>query len=176
MEPRLRRELINTPLYCVGEKTADAARLQGFHNINIADGDGKSLAEIAKKDFPHGGHLLYLTGTPRKPVLEDELKAAGLDVLAVDLYRAEPIADWPNSIKRAAQSVTIILHYSRATAEALLALIARDPFLNKLRDSRHLCFSADVAIALRNVGIANIEIASKPNEIALFGLISRKDL
>lgn len=176
MEPRLRRQLVNTPIYCVGEKTAEAARTQGFHDIRIAEGDGKSLAALVITKFPHGGHLLYLTGTPRKPLLEDELKAAGLDLIAVDLYRAEPVSDWPNPLKRACQSVTEILHYSRASAEAFLALIARDPYLAKLRDARHLCFSGDVAIPLRNDGLTKIEIAAKPNETALFELISRKDL
>ena len=120
--------------------------------------------------------MLYLTGTPRKPLLEDELKSAGLDLLAVDLYRAEPVSDWQNPVKRAAQSVTDILHYSRASAEAFLVLIARDPYLAKLREARHLCFSGDVAIPLRNDSLAKIEIAAKPNETALFELISRKDL
>lgn len=176
MEPRLRRQLMNTPIFCVGEKTAEAARAQDFHDIRIAEGDGKSLADLVIQEFPHGGHLLYLTGTPRKPVLEDALKAAGLDILAIDLYRAQAVSDWPNPIKRAAQSVTEILHYSRASAETFLALIARDPYLAKLRDARHLCFSGDVAIPLRNDGLKKIAIAAKPNETALFELISRKDL
>lgn len=176
MEPRLRRQLLNTPIYCVGEKTAEAARGQGFHDVRVAEGDGKSLAALVKTEFPHGGHLLYLTGTPRKPLIEDELRQAGLDLLAVDLYRAEPISDWPNPIKRAAQSVTVALHYSRASAEAFLALIARDPYLVKLRNVRHLCLSEDVAIPLRNDGVKNIMVATKPNEASLFELISRKDL
>lgn len=176
MEPRLRRQLVNTPIFCVGEKTADAARMQGFHDIRVADGDGRSLAALVITLFPHGGHLLYLTGTPRKPVLEDELRLAGLDLLAVDLYRAEPVSEWPNPVKRDVQSVTDVLHYSRASAEAFLQLIARDPYLAKLRNARHLCFSGDVAIPLRNDGLAKVEIAVKPNETALFELISRKDL
>lgn len=176
MEPRLRRELLNTPIYCVGEKTAEAARSQNFHDIRIAEGDGKSLAGLVRKNFPHGGHLLYLAGTPRKTLLEDELKAAGLDILAVDLYRADPIADWPNASKRAVQQVEVSLHYSRASAEAFLALIARDPYLEKLRQIRHLCLSTDVAIPLRGEGLQNVEIAQKPSESALFELISRKDL
>lgn len=176
MEPRLRRHLLNTPIYCVGEKTAEAAHAQGFHEIKIAEGDSKSLATLVKAEFPHGGHLLYLTGTPRKAVLEEDLTQAGLDLLAVDLYRSEPIAEWPNATKRAAQSVTDILHYSRASAEALLALIARDPYLAKLRDARHLCLSHDVAIPLRNERLTKIAIAQKLNEAALFELISRKDL
>lgn len=176
MEPRLRRQLLNTPVYCVGEKTAEAARGQGFHDVRVAEGDGRSLAALVKTEFPHGGHLLYLTGTPRKPLLEEELSAAGLDLIAVDLYRSEPITDWPNPIKRAVQSVRAALHYSRASAEAFLALTARDPYLAKLRHARHLCLSGDVAIPLRNDGLANIEISAKPNEPALFDLISRKDL
>lgn len=176
MEPRVRRQLINTPIYCVGEKTAETARIQGFHDIRIAEGDGKSLAALVIQEFPYGGHLLYLTGIPRKPFLEDELKQAGLDLLAVDLYRSDPISDWPNSVKRSVQSITHVLHYSRASAEAFLTILAHDPYLTKLRNAHHLCLSSDVAIPLRNDGIMKVEIAAKPNETALFELISRKDL
>jgi uroporphyrinogen-III synthase len=176
MEPRLRRRLLNTPLYCVGEKTADAARAQGFHDIHIADGDGKSLARRVLTDFPHTAQFLYLTGTPRKPHLEDELQAAGADLVAVDLYRSEPVSDWVNATKRAVQHVTQILHYSRASAEACLSLILKDEFLTKLRNARHLCLSEDVAIPLRSQGLKTIHIAAKPTEAALFDLIDRKDL
>lgn len=176
MSPRLRRQLVNTPIYCVGNKTAEAARAQGFRDLRIAEGDGHHLAALTVKDFPHSGHLLYLTGTPRKSILEDELRAAGLDVLAIDLYHADPVVEWPNTTKRAVQSVTQILHYSRASAEALLAIVARDSFLSRLHTVDHLCLSTDVAIALRNGGCAKIAIAAQPNEAALFDLISRKDL
>lgn len=176
MEPRLRRRLVNTPIYCVGEKTANAACAQGFHDIHTADGDGKSLAHLVLKDFPHTAQFLYLTGTPRKPHLEDELQAAGANLVAVDLYRSEPVSDWPNATKRAVQHVTQILHYSRASADAFLALISNDEFIVKLRDAKHLCLSDDVAISLRNEGLKSILVAAKPNEAALFDLIDRKDL
>lgn len=176
IEPRLRRRLLNTPLYCVGEKTGEAARAQGFHDIHIADGDGKSLAQLVLKDFPQTAQFLYLTGTPRKPHLEDELQREGANLVAVDLYRSEPVLEWTNVTKRAVQHVTQILHYSRASADALLVLMASDEFLAKLRTARHLCLSEDIAIPLRNEGLKSVLIATKPNEMALFDLIDRKDL
>lgn len=176
MEPRLRRRLLKTPLYCVGEKTADAARLRGFHDVHIADGDGKGLARLVLRDFPHKAHFLYLTGTPRKPHLEDELRNSGANLVAVDLYRSDAIREWSNDTKREVQLTTQILHYSRASAEAFLDLIRCDGFIAKLGSARHLCLSEDVAIPLRNERFKTVLIAAKPHESALFELIDRKDL
>ncbi len=168
-EDRIR--LQDTPLHCVGEKTAKVARDSGFQSVITGGGSGEKLVDDIKAAYPAGLSLLYLTGNPRKPVVEKGLRAAGFAVASVELYRAQPVTEWPGPWRSELADVDVALHFSRASVEVLLDLAGKAGVLSDLRRMRHLCLSDDVAVPLKASGMPLIGIADRATEDHLIALI-----
>jgi uroporphyrinogen-III synthase len=64
-----------------------------------------------------------------------------------------------------------MLHYSLRSAETFLALVHAAKLAGAAAGIRHLCLSQQVAAPLLAAGF-NVEIAARPNEDALFALLS----
>jgi uroporphyrinogen-III synthase len=66
-----------------------------------------------------------------------------------------------------------VLHYSRRSAETALALVREAGLETNFAALRHLCLSSDVADGLQGLKGAKVAVASRPDEDALLGLLSR---
>jgi len=163
--------LQDAPLHCVGEKTAKIARDRGFRSVVVGGGSGEKLVEDIKALYPPGSRLLYLTGSPRKPIVERGLRASGFAVTSVELYRAQPVADWPGQWRADIEEADVALHFSRASVEMVLDCAEKAGLLPYLRGMRHLCLSEDVAAPLKKLGILSIEVASQASEDHLIAII-----
>jgi uroporphyrinogen-III synthase len=73
----------------------------------------------------------------------------------------------------AAGRIDAVLHYSVRTAEAFLAAATTPGLTDTSTRIRHLCLSAQVAAPLLAAGAQAVEVASEPNEPALFECIRR---
>ena len=163
--------LRDLPLHCVGQKTASVARSVGFHSIHVGGGSGERLVDEIREVYPPSARLLYLTGTPRKPMVEDGLKAAGFTVTAIDLYGTRSVADWPGDRRGKLESVDAALHFSRASVEGLLGLAEKAGLMPNFQQMRHLCLSNDVAVPLRAAGLENVVVSSIPTEAGVILLL-----
>ena len=163
--------LQDAPLHCVGEKTAKIARDRGFRSVLVGGGSGEKLVEDIKATYPPGSHLLYLTGSPRKPIVERGLRASDFAVTSVELYRAQPVADWPGQWRADIEDAEVALHFSRASVEMLLDCAEKGGLLPNFRRMRHLCLSEDVATPLKALGMASVEVASQASEDHLIAMI-----
>jgi len=161
------------PLHCVGEKTAKIARELGFVSIMVAGGSGTKLVSDIKATYPISARFLYLTGSPRKPTVEDELREAGYQVTSVELYKAQPVSAWPTPMTTSLANIDAALHFSRASVEALLVLAERSGLLSELKRLPHFCLSDDVAHPLREIGCPNVATAAEANERGLLELVAR---
>lgn len=171
LPPEALRAHLATPLYAVGEATANAARHSGFSHIVVAGGNGGELAMLvsgsqAKTHFP----LLYLAGKPRSPDFEERLKAQGVAHRVVQCYEIHPIAaqDIPTRMVMA-QPMDAVLLYSRETTILFFRLFS--PYENRLRQTRFLCFSPNVASAVPGTFAPQVEIAADPSQAALLALL-----
>ena len=163
---------LQTPVYCVGTATTDAARALGFRSVIAGPGTGLGLAQrIADtaKSLDHG--LAYLAGLPRSPGFETALRQAGIRCRVAEVYRMSPIAHAPETIENllSSRKPQAVLFYSHETARHFFAL---DAMATKtaFRDMRLLCLSDHVADAVPR-GIGQIAIAAEPNETSLFALL-----
>lgn len=170
-----RAQLINVPTFCVGEKTATIARDAGFLSVTTGTGDGRALVSLVASKFQAPASLLYLTGTPRKPFIEDGLKTNGFQPLVVELYQTVLIDPWPGAARLEVESCDYGLHFSRASVEALLKAAENAGLSHFLRGLNHLCLSEDVATPLRETGHSKIRIAPKPTEEDLLALLHIKE-
>jgi len=172
-----RRELYDAAVLAVGRRTADAARDAGFADVSSADGDVAALADLAAKKFAGtGARLIYLAGEDRAGDLAENLSRRGLDVETVTIYRAAAVPALAPEVQTAiaAREIDGVLHYSRRSAAAFLAGVARGDIPPAALGLAHYCLSAEVAAPLAAAGAQTIHIAARPDEAALIDLLDAR--
>ena len=65
-----RAPLQSIPVFCAGDASAALARQAGFATVLSATSDVAGLINLINHTLPQGRSLLYLTGEPRKPDIE----------------------------------------------------------------------------------------------------------
>jgi len=159
------------PLFLVGTRTEEAARIKGFSGRATIAPDAKILAQMLVEKLPAPARLLYLAGHDRKPDLEDRLAEAAHLIETVEVYAAEPASALQPDAVAALESgfVGAVLHYSRRSAGIFLKLTE-----NAGLDAAswpHVCISQDAAEPLREAGCETVHIAEKPNEQSMVALV-----
>jgi uroporphyrinogen-III synthase len=162
-----------TPLFAVGEASAEAARRAGFRTVVAGGGDGESLAKTILAHTRPDGPILYLAGSPRAPGFERRLKEAGIPFHTAEAYRMVPLAPSPAEIEAAllAPVPDAVLLYSRESARAFFALAPLAEAPKRFPAMRLLCMSANVAAAVPESFTARAAIAAAPDEESLLALL-----
>ncbi|WP_298953260.1 uroporphyrinogen-III synthase [uncultured Methylobacterium sp.] len=158
------------PVYCVGARTAAAARAAGLGPVlREAGGDAAALAALVASDLSPGARLLHAAGRERKPEPAATLAAAGYRVAAWTAYAARPLPVLPEAVGDALRDgcLDAALHYSRRSAEVALGLAAAAGHGAALARLVHACLSADVAAPLVAAGVPSHVVAARPEEDAL---------
>jgi uroporphyrinogen-III synthase len=134
-----------TPVFAVGERTADAVRAAGFRRVIVAEGDAASLSRLIREDLPSGLTLLHVTARHRKDEPTASLRAAGFTVVQWEAYEAKAIASLPDEAVGALRSGQIgaALHYSRRSADLVVRLAGEAGLASDLLAFPHpfSCFS-----------------------------------
>jgi uroporphyrinogen-III synthase len=168
------RELTGLPAYAVGNRTQVAAMVAGFAQVLSADGGIDALAELAgRRESNFDRPLLYCAGEDRAGDLAGALQARGVAVETACVYRAAVVAGLTSDVRAAfaGGGIDAVLHYSARTAAAFVAAATAAGIRDLSIRSRHLCLSPQVAAPLAAAGATAIDVASEPNEQALFALI-----
>ncbi|MBA5778478.1 uroporphyrinogen-III synthase [Stappia sp. F7233] len=160
-------KLWRLPVYCVGTRTADAARSAGAVRAIAAQGTAEDLARLIAGEALQGA-VLYLAGQERSADLAAMLAETGVPCRMVEVYGAKPIEVFPTSVAAELQAGHIdwVLVYSRRTAQALTKAFAR---LQPMPRLRFACLSENVGELLRPFGA--VHIAASPDEHHLFALL-----
>ena len=157
------------PLFAVGRRSAAAA--QGFGEVHSADGDVRDLVALVAREH-RGGTLLYLAGEDRAADLVGELARAGHRAEMRTVYRAVSAPFSPILVAALeAGDVDAVLHYSRRSAENYLHGARDAGILEAALAIAHACLSPQVAEPLRAAGVTDVRIASRPDEVAILGLL-----
>jgi uroporphyrinogen-III synthase len=82
----------DVPVFCVGDRTAEAAREAGFANVTSADGDVTALGDLILSNLPGGARLLHAGNAESRGDLSGRLSAQGVAASFVALFQAEPVA------------------------------------------------------------------------------------
>jgi uroporphyrinogen-III synthase len=167
-------QVVGRPAFAVGARTAEAARAAGFAEVVSADGDVAALtrlvaSRLADKSLP----LLYAAGETRAGDLAAALTADGFAVRMVILYRTVAAQEMAPDIRArlAAGGIDGVLHFSRRSAEAFLAVLSAAEPLSRSLKIQHYCLSPQVAAPLAAAGAASIRIAPEPHEQALLDML-----
>ena len=178
IEPQLATStLLSLPLFAVGEHTASAARSLGFAEVISAEGDAQALRErvLAAKHLRKKSALLYLAGADLSRDLAGELSARGRNVVTVATYRMVALRHLPREVCEAfaANAIEAVLHYSQRSARAFLEAARADGVEISALSVLQCCLSQNVALALREAGATQVQIAASPDENALFAVLER---
>jgi uroporphyrinogen-III synthase len=172
-------DLLERPLFAVGETTAAAARKIGFGKVTAAKSDATALRDLVlagfkKRQFKKSDALLYLAGHDLSRDLASELGADGLDVVTVTTYRMAALSRLPREAcdAFAANTIQAVLHYSRRSARAFLDAARADGVEISALAVPHCCLSQNIAAILHEAG-AQVFSAASADEKALFTALER---
>lgn len=165
----IRDRIAGARLFAVGRRTADALAEAGLRGAEVAQGDGRSLADLVAATLAPGAAVLHVAGRDRKREPAASLIAQGFRVATWEAYAAVPVPQLPDSARLAleAGSLDVALQYSRRSAETLMALAAEAGCFVALLSLRHACLSEDAAAPLRAAGARRLIVAARPDEESL---------
>jgi len=165
--------LLRLPLYAIGERSAEAARAAGFHEVRRSLGDANALVHLVAERYaneraPH----LYLAGEHRAADIEGALARKDIKVATIVVYRNMTTGFPPELIGAVERGmIDAALHFSRRSAENFVAGAKSAGLVAQALAPRHLCLSEQVAEPLRAAGARNVASARRPDETALLELL-----
>jgi uroporphyrinogen-III synthase len=153
--------------WCVGDRTAEAARAAGFR-ARSAGGDADALVAALSAD-PPGGRLLHLRGEDTRGAVAERLTAAGVPTEALILYRqvARPMSAAGRAALAAAGPM-IVPVFSPESARRLVAEISVPPRATL----RLVAMSRAVADAAEGLGAA-LWVARQPDAEAMLEAVGK---
>lgn len=108
-------DLIDLPVLCVGQATADAARSSGLSDVIAGGGDAQSLADLAASLGYR--HLLWLAGQPSGAIDHPDL------IFDVKYLYETPQLDWSEELKALVDAPVIALLHSPRAAKRFAELV-----------------------------------------------------
>lgn len=166
--------LYKLKLFAVGDRSAEAARVAGFSDVESASGDARDLVGfIIERHTGAASPLLYLAGEDRAVDVVAELAAHGIKAEMRIVYRAVT-APFPDELVEAlsANEIDAVLHYSRRSADNYVAGAAAANIMEAALGPRHVCLAESAAAPLVKAGAVQVAIAAHPDEEALLALLA----
>jgi len=80
----------DVPTFCVGARTAEAAREAGFINVHSANADVEALGVLINDKASKGSHVLHVGNEEARGDLTGRLRSAGHSASFVAIFRAVP--------------------------------------------------------------------------------------
>ncbi len=164
----------DVPVFAVGARTAEAARMAGFTNVTSADGDVSALADLISASLPPAARLLHAGNEESRGDLAGTLRQAGREAQFLATYRAVlvhgPGPALASHLAGASAFEAVLVHSARGAA-ILADFLAKGPS----RPVLAAAMSVAVAAPLEHHA-QRLEIARSPNENELFAALERLSL
>lgn len=152
------------PAWCVGRRTAEAARAAGFPTTE-GPGDGTELVGLIAESCPEG-RFLHLRGRDTAVDVAGLLAERGIACDEAVVYEQVPVRPTPEALALlAGASPVLVPVFSANGARAIAALSPRAPLLLA-------AMSPGVAAACPQ-GAARLEIAIRPDAGAMLDALGR---
>ncbi len=162
--------LLRLPCFCVGPRTAETAKLFGFHQVTHTDSDGIELANHIHENLPSSqNQLLHISGEHTSTQAFKQLEERGYQVRTWAIYKAEAVDSLTPTLQQNLhdQKITAILFFSPRTAELFVSLIAQYTLQACCSTITAIGLSNAVANALRPLSWHQIVVAESPTEAAM---------
>ena len=125
--------------------------------------------------LPAGGRVAYPCGRVRRSELEAGLVAAGIELVAVEVYDTVALTPEEGAVARMAAggAVDAVLIHSAESAAALVRLLSAASAARMLDGALHVAISARTAGPLEAAGLGPILVADEPTEAGLLAALRR---
>jgi uroporphyrinogen-III synthase len=166
--------IFDTPCFCVGPRTAEAARVFGFRRAQNSAGDGAELAGFMNTAF--GGKaatILHIAGRDTERVTRLELEKHGHRVIGWTVYDAKP-ATMLTPVTRdllMQQKLDAVLVFSPKTASVLSGLMTGAALEACCARLAAICLSNAVADDLRSLPWRRVLAPPRPAEDAVIACL-----
>jgi uroporphyrinogen-III synthase len=168
-------EYTSIDVYCVGDRTAETARKNGFSNVVSANGDEDDLVKLVTEKIDKSQKLLRLTGY-MPDELSTQLQNASYDVTALQIYDVQDKKDLsPETIELLKQGkLDGVAFFSPQTAYRFYTLLDKYGLAETCRTMIAWCISDNAAKALGGANFKSVKIAKRPSRQALLELIFKE--
>lgn len=159
------------PIWCVGPRTAEAARNAGFGTVHDGCGDAQSL-RAALLDAALAEPVLHLRGTHAAMDIAAELNAAGIATDACRVYEqiAQPLSDAGR--RRLAQGGDLVIPVFSPRSAHLVVAVLRDAAAPEAR--LHVLAISEAALnAARGMEWGSALVADRPDATAMLAALGR---
>ena len=153
------------PVFAVGKRTTEYLQR---HTISAWAETADELLPKITAQPPR--HILYVCGQTRRPELELGLKAAAIQIEAVEVYSAAPAKNAPEKLRaffesqKTAQGDFIVLFHAPSAVDAFISALKDH---NLPETTKFLCLSATIAAHLPLVWQSRVSISENPDEAAM---------
>ena len=171
-----RSERRDLHVFAVGDATAEAARAQGFADVESAGGDVDDLARLVRERArPDAGALLHAAGSAVAGDLAGALQETGFEVRRAVLYRAEPVLALSSAALTALREggIDVAVFFSPRTARTFVSLAKAAGVERACARVTMLGLSPAVVEASSDVAWAARDAAAAPTEAALIEAVDR---
>lgn len=165
-------------VFAVGSATAKTLRELGFVALSMAGGDVQSLAgQVIKACDPAAGPLVHIAASQQAGDLSGLLKVAGFECRKEVLYSAVAATQLSPILieKLEKHEISSVLFYSPRTAAIFTGLVEGAAVGDWLKPVTALCLSRGVAGKLDKAKWRSIRVAARPEQDALFALLSQPE-
>ncbi|MDF0602351.1 uroporphyrinogen-III synthase [Psychromarinibacter sp. C21-152] len=159
-------DVAGLPAWCVGDRTAEAARLAGMQAVSAA-GSADDLVALIRAEAP-AGKLLFAHGAETRGRVAERLAEAGFDLASVVVYdqAPQPLSAEARALLASDRPVIVPLFSPRSAA--LLAAQARDAAAPLIL----VALSEAVAVAWTGAPPARLVVAERPDAAAILDAIA----
>jgi uroporphyrinogen-III synthase len=164
------------PILAVGDTTASTAEGLGFVSVASAAGDGRALAELARKRLdPNAGPLLHVSGVDIAQDFAAALAPDGFEVRRVALYDAREETALPDSARAAieARALDIAMFFSPRASDLFARLVQQAGVAAALSNVTAIGISPAALAPLKALPFKTTVAAAHPTRQAVLDEIDR---
>lgn len=164
--PGLPAALHGTPVFTVGNATAERARALGFARVESAAGTRHELAALVAARLSPGARLLLPCGEGHSMVLAADLRAQRFRVSRRVVYRSRPARELDAAAHAALEAGEIdrVMIFSSAAARCFASLIEAAHLADALRRAIAVAISPAAAVPLASLPFASVRTALSPDQ------------
>ena len=140
--------------FCVGSKTEEKARSNGFQNVYTADGNVANLKELILQNYNStNGKLIYISGEQISVNLDQELISEGYFVKRIVNYEAQPIKKVNEAFieKMKLEMPQIVFIYSQNSAISFLNIIKNYQLVDLWMETNLMCIGEKTSSVLNEI-------------------------
>ncbi len=166
---RTKPELLNIPVFTVGDRTACAARDAGYSDVRSAAGDVHDLGRLISGEVSAGTKIVHFSARRPAGDLVGYLNESGFSATRVVVYETQVVST--GAIIAALpplDAIDAIMIHSPRAAKVVMEALDRSPvsFTGLV-----CCISPAAAAPFASRSDASVQVADRPDEKAMLSLL-----